>query len=154
VVLEEVYGGGSTLTVALVFDRMLYIAHVGDSRLYLINSDAKVELLTHDHTLVQRLVDLGQISPEEAELHPNKNVLFRALGQADGFKADIASRELKDASILMLCSDGLWGVLQDKKIFSEIRSGKSLDARAKALVEMANEAGGPDNISVILVEIS
>ncbi len=153
-VVDEVNGGGSTLTLALVIDRMLYWAHVGDSRLYLLNLDGEGEALTNDHSLVQRLVDLGQISAKEAEIHPQKSVLYRALGQTDHFKSDFGFRELEEVSRLIICSDGLWGVLDEKKIFDEVSSAKSLDEKANHLCELANKAGGPDNISVILVEIS
>ena len=153
-VVEEVSGGGTTLTLALVIDHMLYWAHVGDSRLYLEGFDGETEVLTHDHSLVQRLVDLGQISAKEAAIHPQKNVLYRALGQTDHFKADFGYRELEEASRLILCSDGLWGVLDEKKIIEELSSSKNLDEKASALCDLANKAGGPDNISVILVEIS
>ena len=153
-VVDEVNGGGSTLTLALGIDRMLYWAHVGDSRLYLLNLDGEGEALTNDHSLVQRLVDLGQISAKEAEIHPQKSVLYRALGQTDHFKSDFGFRELEEVSRLIICSDGLWGVLDEKKIFDEVSSAKSLDEKANHLCELANKAGGPDNISVILVEIS
>ncbi|MDD2523018.1 MAG: protein phosphatase 2C domain-containing protein [Anaerolineaceae bacterium] len=153
-VLEQVNGGGSTLTAALVVERTLYYAHVGDSRLYLVGYDAAVEILTRDHSLVQRLVDLGQISQADAELHPQKNVLYRALGQTEGFKVDHGYRELLSPGFLMLCSDGLWGVVEENKIINVINSGKPLNERANQLCELANQAGGPDNISVILVEIS
>lgn len=153
-VLEKVTGGGSTLTAALLIDRTLYYAHVGDSRLYLVGYDRQFEILSRDHSLVQRLVDLGQISPAEAETHPQRNVLYRALGQTDGFKVDQDYKVLTSPGYLMLCSDGLWGVLDEKKIISEICTDKSLAERAANLCELANQAGGPDNISVILVEIS
>ncbi len=153
-VLEKVTGGGSTLSAALVIDKTLYFAHVGDSRLYQVDCDGKVEILTRDHSLVQRLVDLGQISQVEAETHPQRNVLFRALGQMDGFKVDQDYRLLSKPGYLMLCSDGLWGVVEEKKIVNEICSDKSLAKRANQLCDLANRAGGPDNISVILVEIS
>lgn len=153
-VLVNVSGGGSTLTAALVIDKTLCFAHVGDSRLYLVGYDGKVEILTRDHSLVQRLVDLGQISQVDAETHPQKNVLYRALGQTDGFKVDHGHRELLSPGYLMLCSDGLWNVVPENKIINEINSNRSLYKRANHLCEMANQAGGPDNISVILVEIS
>lgn len=153
-VLDKVTGGGSTLTAALLIDKTLYYAHVGDSRLYLVGYDGKFEILSRDHSLVQRLVDLGQISPAEAETHPQRNVLYRALGQTDGFKVDQGYQLLSTPGYLMLCSDGLWGVLDEKKIISEICADNSLAERASRLCELANQAGGPDNISVILVEIS
>lgn len=153
-VLDKVTGGGSTLTIALVIDKTLYFAHVGDSRLYLIDYNGKMEILTRDHSLVQRLVELGQISQSDAESHPQKNVLYRALGQTDGFRIDQGYRLLSYPRYLMLCSDGLWGVVEEKQIVSEICSDKSLNERANNLCDLANQAGGPDNISVILVEIS
>ncbi len=153
-VLDQVTGGGSTLTAALLIDKTLYYAHVGDSRLYLVDYDGNAQILTRDHSLVQRLVDLGQISLVEADTHPQRNVLYRALGQTDGFKVDQGYQLLSSPGFLMLCSDGLWGVLDEKVIMSEIRSEKSLIERANHLCDMANQAGGPDNISVILVEIS
>lgn len=153
-VLDKVTGGGSTLTIALVIDKTLYFAHVGDSRLYLIDYNGKMEVLTRDHSLVQRLVELGQISQSDAESHPQKNVLYRALGQTEGFRIDQGYRLLSSPGYLMLCSDGLWGVVEEKQIVSEICSDKSLNERASNLCDLANQAGGPDNISVILVEIS
>lgn len=152
-VLDEVTGGGSTLTAALLIENSLYFAHVGDSRLYLVGYDGKTEVLTRDHSLVQRLVDLGQISQAEAESHPQKNVLYRALGQSEGFKVDLGFRQLDAPGYIMLCSDGLWGVVNDKKITEEICSDKPLSERAQQLCQMANQAGGPDNVSVILAEI-
>lgn len=153
-VVNQVTGGGSTLTAALLIEKTLYFAHVGDSRLYLVGYDKKVEILTRDHSLVQRLVDLGQISEVEAGTHPQRNVLYRALGQTEGFKVDQGYHLLTSPGYLMLCSDGLWGVVEEKQIVEEICSNKSLAERANQLCNLANQAGGPDNISVILVEIS
>lgn len=153
-VLDKVTGGGTTLTAALVIEKTLYYAHVGDSRLYLVDFDGKAKILTRDHSLVQRLVDLGQISLAESEMHPQRNVLYRALGQTEGFKVDQGYQFLTSPGYLMLCSDGLWGVLDEKVIVREICSDKSLTQRANRLCELANDAGGPDNITVILVEIS
>lgn len=152
-VLANVDGGGSTLTAVLVIDRQLFFAHVGDSRLYMVGETGKPELLTRDHSLVQRLVDLGQISLAEAELHPQKNVLYRALGQTDGFKVDLGHKELQKPVQLLLCSDGLWGLLDESRLADTVRSHIQVEERAEQLCEMANEAGGTDNISAIVVEI-
>lgn len=152
-VLENVNGGGSTLTAALLLDRELVFAHVGDSRLYLINNSGAPELLTRDHSLVQRLVDLGQINSAEAELHPQKNVLYRALGQTDGFKVDVGQKELCKPSHLLLCSDGLWGLVNESKIVESVRASSSVEKRAQELCDLANEAGGSDNISVLVVDV-
>lgn len=152
-VLESVQGGGSTLTAALVVDRDLFFAHVGDSRLYLISDQGQAEVLTRDHTLVQRLVDLGQISPDEAEVHPQKNVLYRALGQTDGFKVDSGHQQLKKPGHLLVCSDGLWGMVGEKKLLEVVRENTSADERADKLCQLANDAGGTDNITVIVVDL-
>ena len=134
-------------------DRELVFAHVGDSRLYLINNSGAPELLTRDHSLVQRLVDLGQINSAEAELHPQKNVLYRALGQTDGFKVDVGQKELCKPSHLLLCSDGLWGLINESKIVETVRASSSVEKRAQELCDLANEAGGSDNISVLVVDV-
>lgn len=152
-VLETVQGGGSTLTAALVVDRDLFFAHVGDSRLYLISDQGQAEVLTRDHTLVQRLVDLGQISSVEAEVHPQKNVLYRALGQTDGFKVDPGHQQLNKPVHLLVCSDGLWGMVGEKKLLEVVREKSSTDQRADKLCQLANDAGGTDNITVIVVDL-
>ncbi len=153
-ILTQVSGGGTTLTAALVINKTLYFAHVGDSRLYWLDCQGKPEVLTRDHSLVQRLVDLGQISKADAEVHPQKNVLYRALGQTDGFKVDLGYREMEAPGYLLVCSDGLWSMVEERKLASEVCADRPLSERAHNMVEMANQAGGPDNISVILVEIS
>lgn len=152
-VLENVNGGGSTLTAALVIDRELVFAHVGDSRLYLISNSGAPEHLTRDHSLVQRLVDLGQINAAEAELHPQKNVLYRALGQTDGFKVDVGQKELRKPTHLLLCSDGLWGLVNESRLVETVRASSSVEKRAQDLCDLANEAGGSDNITVIVVDL-
>ncbi len=109
-VLDKVQGGGTTLTVALVLNKKLHFAHVGDSRLYITSAtNPPLKALTLDHSLVQRLVELGQISQEDANDHPQRNVLFRALGQNEGFRADIGHVEITEPCTLLLCTDGLWG---------------------------------------------
>ena len=152
-VLGQVSGGGSTLTAALVLDRKVSFAHVGDSRLYLLSAEDEFRVLTRDHSLVQRLVDLGQITAAEAELHPQKNVLYRALGQTDGFKVDLGEYELEHPVRLLLCSDGLWGLVSEKLLCGGVALPLPVEERARALCELANDAGGTDNISAIVVDI-
>jgi serine/threonine protein phosphatase PrpC len=151
-VLDTVKGGGSTLTAALVIDRDLYFAHVGDSRLYLVAEQGHAKVLTRDHSLVQRLVDLGQISPDEAEIHPQKNVLYRALGQTDGFKVDVGYQQLEKPGHLVVCTDGLWGLVGEKKLLEIVRENTQIENRAERLCKLANDAGGTDNITVIVVD--
>jgi serine/threonine protein phosphatase PrpC len=153
-VLENVKGGGTTLTVALVLNKKLHFAHVGDSRLYITSATKPLKALTLDHSLVQRLVELGQISQDDANDHPQRNVLFRALGQNEGFKADIGNIEITEPCTLLLCSDGLWGLVNKDSLSKRINDGGSYEKMVNSLIEMANDAGGTDNISAILVRIS
>jgi len=153
-VLSAVPGGGTTLSAALVINRTLYFAHVGDSRIYLYTPQAGLEALTKDHTVVRRLVDLGQITAEEAQSSPLRNQLFRAVGQGDGFKADLGSRDLKAPCTLLLCSDGLWGLVPEESVLKTLEKEQSAETSAQSLIKAANKAGGSDNISVIIVRIS
>jgi serine/threonine protein phosphatase PrpC len=153
-VLSAVPGGGTTLSAALVINSGLYFAHVGDSRIYHYTPRAGLETLTRDHSVVRRLVDLGQITAEEARSSPLRNQLFRAVGQGDSFKADLGFRELKEPCTLLLCSDGLWGLVPEEKILKTLEKGQSAQASVQSLITMANKAGGSDNISVLVVKIS
>lgn len=145
-------GGGTTLTAAILIGDQVTIAHVGDSRAYFFHSGGRMELLTHDHTLVHRLVELGQITEEEAQNHPNRNVLYRALGQPEPFKPDIHTFQMPHPGYLLVCSDGLWGTVADSLMARIIAEAKNPSEACQKLVEAANDTGGPDNISVILVE--
>lgn len=150
-VTRKAPGGGTTLTAALVLGEQVTLAHVGDSRAYFIYPDGRIQTITQDHSLVRRLVELGQITEDEAKVHPNRNVLYRALGQSEPFKPDIHTHPLPQPGYMMICSDGLWGVVPDIEIFRIVNSAKNLSMACHDLVEAANAGGGPDNISVILV---
>ena len=152
-VQRQAPGGGTTLTAALVLGEQVTMAHVGDSRAYFIYPDGQMKVITKDHSYVQRLIELGQITEKEAQNHPQRNVLYRALGQAEPFRPDINTYEFPHPGYLMLCSDGLWGVVPENDIFRIISSNKNLSMACHQLVEAANAAGGPDNISVILVDL-
>ncbi len=152
IVLNQVAGGGTTLTFVLAVNDQLISAHVGDSRLYLVEKGGNIRLKTRDHSLVNRLVELGEISSSEADQHPQRNVLYRALGQSDALEADILQFSLESGEGFLICSDGLWGVLDDQVIEEKIKSVDDFDLITAELVRAANDAGGPDNISVILVE--
>lgn len=145
-------GGGTTLTAALLIGDQVTIAHVGDSRAYFVHPGGRIELLTHDHSLVHRLVELGQITEEEALIHPNRNVLYRAIGQPEPFKPDILTFQMPHPGYLMICSDGLWGTVDDAKMMRIVMDAQNPSEACGKLVEAANETGGPDNISVVLVE--
>jgi len=112
-----------------------------------------MDVLTRDHSLVKRLVELGQITPEEAAIHPKRNVLYRALGQGEPFEPDVHSATAPNAGYLLICSDGLWGVVPETEMFRLITSAESPQQACQNLVIAANEAGGPDNITAILVRM-
>lgn len=145
-------GGGTTLTCALLIGEQLVLSHVGDSRAYLVTPDS-FEQLTRDHSLVQRLQELGQLSPAEAAVHPQRNVLYRAVGQGDGLEVDVEAHRVPPGGALLLCSDGLWGLVPNERIESIIREAPSLQAACEALVAAANGAGGPDNITALMVQL-
>lgn len=151
-VQREAPGSGTTVTAALVLGQQMTIAHVGDSRAYAVYPDGRVETLTRDHSLVKRLEELGHLSKDEAESFPHRNVLIRALGQGETLEADIFTVPFPQGGYLLLCSDGLWGVVNDKDIFRIVREAPNLHRACQSLVEAANAAGGPDNITVALVQ--
>jgi serine/threonine protein phosphatase PrpC len=154
---EMVHGrlpeSGTTLTVALLVERQLYVAHVGDSRAYLF-VDGRFERLTRDHSLVERLYELGQLSADEAALHPQRNVLYRAIGQGEGLEIDLLRQPLRIGMRLLLCCDGLWGVVPDERMATIIASTPEPQAACDQLVAEALAAGGPDNITALLVEVA
>jgi serine/threonine protein phosphatase PrpC len=153
IIQNEAPSSGTTLTAALVLGQQVTIAHIGDSRAYHIYPDGRVEVVTRDHSLVKRLEELGHISPAEAENYPHRNVLYRALGQGEVLEVDVFTVSFPQAGYLMLCSDGLWGVVADQNINKIIREAPSLQGACQNLVEAANTAGGPDNISVIIAQM-
>ncbi|OGO14283.1 MAG: hypothetical protein A2029_07260 [Chloroflexi bacterium RBG_19FT_COMBO_47_9] len=150
---KEAFGSGTTLTAGLILGDQMTIAHVGDSRMYMISPDGNLQLLTHDHSLVKRLEEIGQISPEQASTHPQRNVLYRALGQGEPFEPDIATFHLQSGSQLVLCTDGLWGQVSENDLVDVIRATSEPQLACQSLIQRANSAGGPDNISVIIVRL-
>lgn len=151
-VQRDAPGGGTTLTTALMIGEQVTFAHVGDSRAYFIYSNASMKALTQDHSLVRRLVELGQLTEEQAKDFPQKNVLYKAVGQPEPIRADIFTYQVPRPGYLMLCSDGLWGVVEEEQILRIILSAPTPMESSRLLVDAANNAGGPDNISVILVQ--
>jgi serine/threonine protein phosphatase PrpC len=146
-------GMGTTMTVALVEDGRVAIGHVGDSRAYLIRG-RRLEQLTEDHSLVAELVRSGKLSPEEAEGHPQRSVITRALGTDPDVDVDTFSVETKPGDLFLLCSDGLTSMVDDDTILAEVaRNRDDLKGAAKALVRAANKGGGEDNITVVFFEI-
>jgi len=153
-ILKTVPGGGTTLTAALIVGDQVNITHVGDSRAYLFPANGAWQVLTRDHSLVKRLEELGQLTSEEAAQHPHRNVLYRALGQGEPFDPDIQTFPLPNRGYLLLCSDGLWGVIPEKEMVNIIGNTPDLHIACQKLVDAANRAGGPDNISAILCRLS
>lgn len=153
-VVKKAPGGGTTLTAALVLGDHITIAHVGDSRAYILSEDGQFRVMTQDHSLVRRLVELGQLTEEQARVYPQKNVLYRALGQLEPFKPDIHTHHIPHPGYLMICSDGLWGLVSDNEMLKVINQNGDPCLACHKLVEAANLAGGPDNISVILVKFT
>jgi protein phosphatase len=141
---------GTTLTAALMVGKRLYVAHVGDTRAYLVTDDS-LEQITTDHSIVQRLIDAGQLTADEAIMYPQKNLLYRALGQQGSLDVDTYTRSLPKKGTLFLCSDGLWGLISDEIIREVLQRDISLAEKADTLVEMAIQAGGHDNITAIIV---
>lgn len=151
-VQQRVPDGGTTATCAIVRGDLAYIAHVGDSRAYLV-SEGNMELITRDHSLVRRLQELGRLTSEEAEAHPQRNVLYRALGQGDTMDTDAATRRLPPNARLLLCSDGMWGVVGDERIAAIVDEAESPQQACDLMIEEANALGGPDNITAVLVQM-
>ena len=148
-----VSGMGTTMTVALVEDGSVIFGHVGDSRAYLIR-DSKLEQLTEDHSLVAELVRSGQLSPEEAVIHPQRSVITRALGSDPDVDVDTFSIPAQEGDVFMICSDGLTSMVDDDLILETVEKNHSdLRRAAKALIGAANKRGGEDNITVVFFEI-
>ena len=148
-------GMGTTMTVALVdhTDGTIAFGHVGDSRAYRVRG-GELEQLTDDHSLVGELVRSGRLSPEEAESHPQRSVITRALGTEPDVDVDTFTVEAEQGDIYLLCSDGLTDMTSARDILAAVEESRDLDDAARALVEAANAGGGEDNITVVLFEIA
>jgi protein phosphatase len=146
-------GMGTTMTVALVEGNSVAIGHVGDSRAYLVR-DGRLEQLTEDHSLVNELLKSGKLSPEEAETHPQRSVITRAVGTDPDVDVDSFTIDAQDGDIFVICSDGLTDMVDDHDILDVIEHNlRDLDRAARELVSAANRGGGEDNITVVAFEI-
>jgi serine/threonine protein phosphatase PrpC len=150
----EFHGMGTTCTALAVNDFRLYFAHVGDSRLYLLRADS-ISRLTRDHSYVGRLVESGVLRSDEAEHHPQRHILTAALGAGGEVEADapITPLVLESGDTLVLCTDGLWGLVPEPEIL-EVVSRRAATAACAELVKMARERGGPDNITLQILRLS
>jgi len=145
-------GMGCTATASYVAEGRLTTAHVGDSRLYRLRGGA-LEQLTEDHSLVGGLVRLGRLTPEEAEVHPQRSVILRAVGVEANVEVDVLHHDLEPGDVYLQCSDGLTAMVRDEVIRETLESFPALDVAAEMLVELANAAGGRDNITVVLFRV-
>lgn len=147
----ECEGMGTTVIAVITTENFSTIAHVGDSRCYLYNEDG-FKQLTEDHSLVNELVRMGQISKEDAEHHPRKNVVLRALGTDSTLEVDVFTIVFEQGDFILICSDGLSNKVTEEQLQEILKKEDSLHTKASTLIEMANENGGEDNITVVILE--
>lgn len=143
-------GMGTTIVAATCLDNYLQVANVGDSRLYVINKE--IRQITHDHSLVEEMVRMGGIDRESARNHPDKNIITRAIGAGNTIEIDFFKVELKPQDTILMCTDGLTNMLEDDEIRMILEGQRDLVEKAEALVREANNRGGRDNISVVVIE--
>ena len=147
---QDYAGMGTTLVVATVFDNILKVANVGDSRLYVIGED--IIQITRDHSLVEEMVTNGQLARADARVDKRKNIITRAIGGESKVEAEMFSVELKPEDKILMCSDGLSNMVDDTEILEIINREPDIEKAARMLIDVANENGGKDNISVVIVE--
>lgn len=147
----ELSGMGTTVVAAVVYGNLMKVANVGDSRLYVIGKDS-IRQITVDHSLVEEMVRAGEITRDIARIHPNRNIITRAVGVTPSVRADFYEVELASGEVVLLCSDGLTTMLDDEEIRELLASEQDLEKKADTLVSRANEKGGFDNISVVLFD--
>ena len=143
-------GMGTTVVAATVQENYLYVANVGDSRLYLI--DQEIEQITRDHSLVEEMIRVGELQRKDAKSHPDRNIITRAVGVRTPVKIDFFDIKLEPGDVILLCSDGLTNMVEDEDILRIVKKSSSLKEAAQRLVTEANKNGGKDNISVVLAE--
>lgn len=144
-------GMGTTIVGAVYEDHRLHVANVGDSRLYVINQE-KITQITRDHSLVEEMVRLGEMDREDAKVHPDKNIITRAIGVLPEVSVDFFETGINPGDTVLLCSDGLTNMVDDAVIKRLILGQRDIVEKAERLVETANENGGSDNITVVLIE--
>lgn len=152
-VMEATEGGGTTVVTAVLYEDLLVTMNVGDSRAYLLRGD-ELRLISRDHSLVSRLIEMGKITTEEALTHPRRNVLYQALGQGSDLEIHVVTEKLHLGDVIILCSDGLWGEIEEKALKKVLTSTNSPQEAARELINLANQAGGSDNITAIIIHVS
>lgn len=144
-------GMGTTVVAATVIGDLLHVANIGDSRLYVIDHEA-IRQITRDHSLVEEMVRLGEMDKAAAKVHPDKNIITRAIGVTRELAVDFFEVELRPGDMILLCSDGLTNMVEDEEIKEIVLEQKNIVEKAEKLINTANENGGKDNITVILIE--
>lgn len=147
---ESLSGMGTTVVAATCLGHYLQVANVGDSRLYIIGSE--VRQITTDHSLVEEMVRMGGIDRKAARNHPDKNIITRAIGALDTVEIDFFHEELKPGELVLICSDGLTNMLEDEEIGAILKEPVSMEEKAQRLIDAANDNGGKDNITVIIID--
>ncbi|MCI7106413.1 MAG: Stp1/IreP family PP2C-type Ser/Thr phosphatase [Lachnospiraceae bacterium] len=147
---ETKRGMGTTLVVATILEGKLYVANVGDSRLYLVDDD--IHQITRDHSLVAEMVRMGEVDISEAREHPDKNIITRAIGAGENVEADFFEVELKSGIHIVMCTDGLTNMVEDSVIRDIVLEDVPIEQRVEQLVDTANRQGGKDNITVMIIE--
>ncbi len=149
---ENLQGRATTLVIAYIQDNIAYFVNIGDSRAYVLRNE-KLSQITEDHTYVNTLIKQGTITKEEARIHPRRNMITRALGGESEIEPDFYKVEIKENDIVLLCSDGLYGELEDEKICKILVSNENMSDACWKLITKANRSGGRDNITVICVKV-
>ncbi|MCD7793139.1 MAG: Stp1/IreP family PP2C-type Ser/Thr phosphatase [Oscillospiraceae bacterium] len=145
-------GMGSTLVAFVATEKRCFVANVGDSRAYLIAGN-KISQISRDHSLVEELVEQGKITPEEAQTHPQKNIITRAIGVEASVHADIFKMKPQSGDILLLCSDGLSNLVSDAEMLEKVKNAAEAEDACRALLDTALERGAPDNVTVLIAEL-
>lgn len=148
---QQYHGMGTTVIATIADDNEVILAHVGDSRAYMLHKGGLYKL-TKDHTYVEMLIEQGLITPEEAKNHPQRNMIVRAVGTAEDVEVDLIHTPWQESDILLLCSDGLTTMISEREIGLVLSSNLSLEDQADELIQLALQAGGKDNISIILLK--
>lgn len=151
--LSEDYAGmGTTLVAALTYPRATLVLNIGDSRAYLINADG-VQCITRDHSVVEMMVQRGELTPEQAKTHPSKNLITRAVGTEETVFSDVFRVQTEPEDCILLCSDGLSNQMADQEILFEVVHGARRDDCCRRLLEIAKNRGAPDNVTSVLIEL-
>ena len=146
----EKQGMGTTVVAATIIDHKMYVANVGDSRLYVIGET--IEQITKDHSYVEEMIRMGKVTREDARLHEKKNVITRAVGATEKIRTDIFEVDLKDSDIVLMCSDGLSNMVTDERIAEIVLASVHTEEIARKLVDEANKNGGQDNITAVVLK--